>query len=185
MNVKLNRVDYLQVGLTSQNTLKSIDLGPVDKLIAAGAVIGDHTGSVHCFAVKHDSAQVETIFKTLPGPNAKISCVQVVGGISGTSKILVAFGFSIIKGFSRKGKQFFGLELNNLTEPIKHLQLRWPTDIFICGQYIYNHYVLNAEPVSGSSEKSTIIEAKDFYISPSKITGLIVVDDAPNRRLSK
>ncbi len=66
---KLNRIDYTQVGLTSKNSFKVIKTG-IALNIGSGtvaAVVGDHSGSVHCFTLRPDSSNVETIFKTLPG----------------------------------------------------------------------------------------------------------------------
>ncbi|CAG2114680.1 unnamed protein product, partial [Medioppia subpectinata] len=145
MSNKLNRIDYTQVGLTSKNSFKLIKQGVVgadNGTIAA--VVGDHSGSVHCFTLRPDSSNIDTVFKTLPGPNAKISCIEVINSSNsgGSPKILVAFGSSVIRGYNKKGKQFFGLELNNLTEPIKCLKMRWPNEIFISGHYIYNNYVI-------------------------------------------
>ncbi|XP_015790248.1 Bardet-Biedl syndrome 7 protein homolog [Tetranychus urticae] len=178
MDVKLNRVDYLQVGLTSPNTLKVLSPGSSDNHMTIVAVVGDHSGSLCCFSLRHDSTNVSTIFKTLPGPNAKITSVQVVRGSSSSAspKILVAFGSSVIRGYTAKGKQFFGLELNNLTEPIRHLQIKWPADVYICGHFIYNHYVLTSESAEADN-KSSIIQSKNFYVSPGKITGLILIEN--------
>lgn len=69
MESKLNRIDYTQVGLTSKNVLKSIKVNIEDSLEegAIVAVVGDHAGSIHCFALMPDSNNIETIFKTLPG----------------------------------------------------------------------------------------------------------------------
>lgn len=177
MNVQLNRIDYLQVGLTSVNTLKVINIASIDNQLTELAVIGDHTGSIHCFSIKTDSSNVNTIFKTLPAPNAKINSVQIIKSTTSSSpKILVSFGSSIIRGYTYKGKQFFALELNNSTEPIKHLQVRWPNDIFICGKFIYNHYSLSPQ----ANDQHTVIRSKNFYVSPGKITGLILVDNCFN-----
>lgn len=186
MDVKLNRVDYLQVGLTSPNTLKVLSPGSSDNHMTIVAVVGDHSGSLCCFSLRHDSTNVSTIFKTLPGPNAKITSVQVVRGSSSSAspKILVAFGSSVIRGYTAKGKQFFGLELNNLTEPIRHLQIKWPADVYICGHFIYNHYVLTSESAEADN-KSSIIQSKNFYVSPGKITGLILIENNLTKKTGK
>ncbi|RWS26652.1 hypothetical protein B4U80_03066 [Leptotrombidium deliense] len=178
MDSKLNRLDFMQVGLTSKNALSVLDPGYAEDSGEITAVVGDHSGSVHCFQIRENSMETETVFKTLPGPNAKISCIQVVGNVSGSPKIMVAFGSSVIRGLTRKGKQFFGVELNNLTEPIKHFQLRWPNELFVCGNYIFNHYLISDE----SSSKSNVSN-KNFYVSPGKIVDMVVVEDKYRRRI--
>jgi PREDICTED: bardet-biedl syndrome 7 protein-like len=178
MNIKLNRVDYLQVGLTFKNTLKLVNLKSSDK-ITLSAVIGDHNGSVQCFNIKSESVNVETLFKTSPNANSKVTSLQVVLNDTGSPKIIVAFAPSSIKGFNLKGKFFFHLDLNNLTESIEHLQVKWPSNIFIGGQYIYNHYMVNLENLGGGRE--IVVQCKNFYVSPCKITGLIVIQDHFNQ----
>lgn len=117
------------------------------------------------------------------GPNAKISCIEVInsGTSGGSPKILVAFGSAVIRGYSKKGKQFFGLELNNLTEPIKNFKMRWPNELFISGHYIYNNYIISeADSKSGAS-----VMSKNYYVCPEKIIELILIDDKLNRRIGK
>ncbi|CAG2166581.1 unnamed protein product [Oppiella nova] len=181
MSNKLNRIDYTQVGLTSKNSFKLIKQGiasPDNGTIAA--VVGDHSGSVHCFTLRPDSTNIDTIFKTLPGPNAKISCIEVINSSNsgGSPKILVAFGSSVIRGYNKKGKQFFGLELNNLTEPIKSLKMRWPNEIFISGHYIYNNYIIT----ESDSKSGSGVQSKNYYVCPEKINELILIEDKHNRR---
>ncbi|XP_054159812.1 Bardet-Biedl syndrome 7 protein-like [Oppia nitens] len=181
MSNKLNRIDYTQVGLTSRNSFKLIKYGivsPDSGLFAA--VVGDHSGSVHCFTFRPDSANIDTIFKTLPGPNAKISCIEVINSSnpSGSPKILMAMGSSVIRGYTKKGKQFFGLELNNLTEPIKSLKMRWPNEIFITGHYIYNNYIIT----ESDSKSGSAVQSKNYYVCPEKIIDLILIEDKHNRK---
>lgn len=182
METKLHRVDYLQVGLTNKNTLRIIDSVTYEngQIVAVTAVVGDQSGSLHCFGIRSDSSHVETIHQTPPEANSMVNCLEIVGGTTGSSKVLAAMGALNIKGYTRKGKNFFGLELNNLTEPIKHLKLRWPNDIFICGHYVFNHYVINADNSSG--EKGTIVQSKNFYVCPEIITGMLLVDDKTKRK---
>ncbi|XP_015791083.1 Bardet-Biedl syndrome 7 protein-like [Tetranychus urticae] len=185
MNIgaKLNRIDYLQVGLTSQNTLKALSPGSSDNHLTVIAVIGDHSGSIHCFSLRPEpSTLVNTIFRTLPNPNGKVNCLQVARDVIGSPKILIAFGSSMIRGYTGKGKQFFGLQLNNLTEPIKHFQIIWPVDVYICGYYIYNHYVLTPDTWTDGKNSNSSIQSKHFYISPSKITGFIVTFNSVSKR---
>ncbi|RWS16252.1 hypothetical protein B4U79_07615 [Dinothrombium tinctorium] len=136
MNLKLNRVDFTQVGLTSKNALVVLEPGFIESDGDVIAAIGDHSGSVECFSIREQSFNCDTIFKTLPGPNAKISCMQLISSGSGTTKILSSFGSSTIRGFTKSGKQFFGVELNDLTEPIKHFRFRWQNELFVCDRLI-------------------------------------------------
>lgn len=65
---KLNRIDFTQSGLTSRNSFKLIKHGVGQTTNGTyAAVVGDHSGSVHCFTLRADSANIETVFKTLPG----------------------------------------------------------------------------------------------------------------------
>ncbi len=108
---------------------------------------------------------------------------MITGSNSGGSpKILVAFGSSIIRGYTKKGKQFFGLELNNLTEPIKSFKMRWPNQLYIIGQYIYNSYTINSE---GDSRSGSIVQSKNYYVCPEKINELILIEDKHSRKLGK
>ncbi len=100
----------------------------------------------------------------------------------GSPKILVAFGSAIIRGYTKKGKQFFGLELNNLTEPIKSFKMRWPNQIYITGHYIYNNYTINSD---GDSKSSSVVQSKNYYVCPEKINELILIEDKHNRKLGK
>lgn len=93
------RIDYNQIGLTSNNTLKVIDFK--SNILAC---VGDYTGSLHCFLIKSsDFSTAETLFKTLPNVNSKINCVEIVEADTKSPKFLVSFGSSTIRGFNRKG----------------------------------------------------------------------------------
>nr|KAF6400421.1 Bardet-Biedl syndrome 7 [Rousettus aegyptiacus] len=112
MDLNLNRADYLQVGVTSQKTMKLL---PASRHRATQKVVlGDHDGVVTCFGMKKGEAVA--VFKTLPGQ--KIARLEL-GGVLNTpqEKIFVASG-SEIRGFTKRGKQFLSFE-TNLTESIK------------------------------------------------------------------
>lgn len=165
-----NRIDYNQIGLTSANTLKAIDFNS-NVLVC----VGDYTGSVDCFLIKTSDQSTDTLFKTLPNANSKISCVEIVTADTKSPKFLVSFGSSIIRGYNKKGKQFFGLELNNLTEPIKHLKLKWPSELFIASQFIFNHYVISSDDANTS--KSSMVQNRNCYISSGKINCLQLIEE--------
>ena len=167
-----SRIDYNQIGLTSVNTLKAIDFN--SNVLCC---VGDHTGSVDCFVIKNnDLSTPETLFKTLPNANSKISCVEIVGSEAKSPKFIITFGSSVMRGFNKRGKQFFGLELNNLTEPIRHLKLRWPTELFVAGNLIFNHYVITSD-----NNKSSV-QNRNYFISPGKINCVQVIDEKINHK---
>ncbi|XP_022235384.1 Bardet-Biedl syndrome 7 protein homolog, partial [Limulus polyphemus] len=111
MELNLNRVDYLQVGVTSPRTMKLLPAG--EKKSCQKVVVADHQGILQCFGIKR--GDVQNIFKTLPGQ--KVTRLEL-GGAAGTvrDKIFIAAGNNI-RGFNRKGKQFLSFE-TNMTESI-------------------------------------------------------------------
>ncbi|XP_048473512.1 Bardet-Biedl syndrome 7 protein isoform X2 [Rhincodon typus] len=129
MDLNLNRVDYLQV------------------------VIADHDGMVTCFGIKKGEAV--PVFKTLPGH--KVSRLEL-GGAIGTpqEKIFISVG-SEVRGFTKKGKQFLSFE-TNLTEIIRAMYVSG-ADLFLCANYIYNHYC--------------DCKDQDYYLSSDKIDDII------------
>nr|XP_057920584.1 Bardet-Biedl syndrome 7 protein isoform X1 [Doryrhamphus excisus] len=130
MEINLNRVDYIQVGVTSQKTMRLLPaLGKTQKVVVA-----DNDGILTCFGMKKGEAV--PVFKTLPGQ--KISRMDL-GGAAGTpqEKIFVCSG-SQVRGFTKKGKQFLTFD-TNLTESINAMHVSG-ADLFVCASYIYNHY---------------------------------------------
>ncbi|XP_073197133.1 BBSome complex member BBS7 isoform X3 [Lepidochelys kempii] len=132
MELQLARVDYLQVGVTSQKTMKLL---PASRYRAMQkVVIGDHDGVVTCFGIKKGEAM--PVFKTLPGQ--RITRLELGGALNTPQeKIFVATG-SEVRGFTKRGKQFLSFE-TNLTENIKAMHISG-ADLFLCASYIYNHY---------------------------------------------
>nr|KAF6400434.1 Bardet-Biedl syndrome 7 [Rousettus aegyptiacus] len=160
MDLNLNRADYLQVGVTSQKTMKLL---PASRHRATQKVVlGDHDGVVTCFGMKKGEAVA--VFKTLPGQ--KIARLEL-GGVLNTpqEKIFVASG-SEIRGFTKRGKQFLSFE-TNLTESIKAMYVSG-SDLFLSASYIYNHYC----------------DCKDqhYYLSGDRINDVICL---PVERLSR
>ncbi|KAM9329721.1 BBSome complex member BBS7 [Gastrophryne carolinensis] len=151
MELQLNRVDYLQVGVTSQKTMKLLPAS--GRRATQKVVVGDHDGVVTCFGIKKSEAV--PVFKTLPGH--KVSRLDL-GGALGTvqEKIFVASG-SEVRGFTKRGKQFLSFE-TNLTESIRAMHISG-SDLFLCASYIYNHYC----------------DCKDqnYYLSGDKISDVI------------
>ncbi|XP_030781137.1 Bardet-Biedl syndrome 7 protein isoform X2 [Rhinopithecus roxellana] len=160
MDPILNRMDYLQVGVTSQKTMKLL---PASRHRATQkVVIGDHDGVVMCFGMKKGEAGA--VFKTLPGP--KVARLEL-GGVLNTpqEKIFIAAA-SEIRAFTKRGKQFLSFE-TNLTESIKAMHISG-SDLFLSASYIYNHYC----------------DCKDqhYYLSGDKINDVICL---PVERLSR
>ncbi|XP_075472148.1 BBSome complex member BBS7 [Ascaphus truei] len=151
MELQLNRVDYLQVGVTSQKTMRLLPTS--GRRATQKVVVGDQDGVVTCFGIKKGEAMA--IFKTLPGQ--KVSRLELGGALSTVQeKIFVAAG-SEVRAFTKRGKQFLSFE-TNLTENIKAMHISG-SDLFLCASYIYNHYC----------------DCKDqhYYLSGDKISDVI------------
>lgn len=83
-------------------------------------VVTDSTGLVHCFSVKR--GVVETDFKTHlqhNGSAAAVDAVALGGAVGNRDKIFVSSG-STVRGFTRKGKEFFEMR-TNLSESLHHM----------------------------------------------------------------
>ncbi|XP_042902114.1 BBSome complex member BBS7 isoform X2 [Parasteatoda tepidariorum] len=154
MEINLNRVDYLQVGVTSPKSTRL--LPAMEEKGCQRVAVADHYGVVHCFGTK--KGDIQTFFKTLPGP--KIMRLEL-GGAIGTirDKVFVAAGGEV-KGYTRKGKQFLKFD-TNMTEAIKSMHISG-NDLFVCGNFIYNHYY----------------ECQDqsYYLSVDNINDMICLD---------
>uniref|UniRef100_A0A3Q1HM14 Bardet-Biedl syndrome 7 protein homolog n=1 Tax=Anabas testudineus TaxID=64144 RepID=A0A3Q1HM14_ANATE len=150
MEIHLNRVDYMQVGVTSQKTMRL--LPALGKKATQKVAIADHDGILTCFGMKKGEAV--PVFKTLPGQ--KITRMDL-GGAVGTpqEKIFICSG-SQVRGFTKKGKQFLTFEAN-LTETINAMHVSG-ADLFVCASYIYNHYC--------------DCKDQDYYLSGDKINDI-------------
>ncbi|XP_003221848.2 Bardet-Biedl syndrome 7 protein [Anolis carolinensis] len=151
MDLNLNRVDYLQVGVTSQKTMRLLPAS--GRKATQKVVIGDHDGVITCFGIK--KGESVPVFKTLPGE--KIARLELGGALNTLQeKIFVAAG-SEVRGFTKKGKQFLSFN-TNLTENIKAMHISG-SDLFLGASYIYNHYC----------------DCKDqhYYLSGDKINDVI------------
>jgi len=161
MELELDIVDYIQVGITAKDCMKIIPYVDKNKKVSQKIVVGDQKGTLQCFGIKKN--EVNTIFKTLPGsPINKI----VLGGALGTAqdKVFVASN-SEVRGYSKKGKKF--LDFNtNLTESITNLHVNG-SDLLAGGLYLYNHF-------------SDCVD-QGYYFSPDKINDLICVPSSRNQ----
>ncbi|XP_024919046.1 BBSome complex member BBS7 isoform X2 [Cynoglossus semilaevis] len=162
MELNLNRVDYIQVGVTSQKTMRL--LPAQGRKTTQKVAIADHDGILTCFGIKKGEAV--PVFKTLPGQ--KIIRMDLGGAVgSPQEKIFVCSG-SQVRGFTKKGKQFLTFEAN-LTENINAMHVSG-ADLFVCASYIYNHYC----------------DCKDqnYYLSGDKINDITCVSSENLTRLS-
>ncbi|XP_048827150.1 Bardet-Biedl syndrome 7 protein [Brienomyrus brachyistius] len=160
MELNLNRVDYLQVGVTSQKTMKL--LPTAGRRGTQKVVVADHDGVITCFGMKKGEAV--PVFKTLPGQ--RVSRLEL-GGALGTpqEKIFVAAG-SAVRGYTKKGKQFLSFEAN-LAESINAMHVAG-ADLFVCASYIYNHYC--------------DCKDQDYYLSGDKINDIVCLPaESPGR----
>ncbi|KAI1883698.1 hypothetical protein AGOR_G00234230 [Albula goreensis] len=151
MELNLNRVDYMQVGVTSQKTMRL--LPAIGRKATQKVAVADQDGVITCFGMKKGEAV--PVFKTLPGQ--KITRLDL-GGALGTpqEKIFVAAG-SEVRGYTKKGKQFLSFEAN-LAESIKAMYVSG-ADLFVCASYIYNHYC--------------DCKDQDYYLSGDKINDIV------------
>ncbi|XP_062380386.1 Bardet-Biedl syndrome 7 protein [Sardina pilchardus] len=151
MEINLNHVDYVQVGVTSQKTMRL--LPAIGRKATQKVAVADHDGVLTCFGMKKGEAV--PVFKTLP--SQKISRLEL-GGAQGTpqEKIFVSCG-SEVRGFTKKGKQFLSFEAN-LTETINAMHVSG-ADLFVCASYIYNHYL--------------DCKDQDYYLSGDKINDIV------------
>ncbi|XP_061541807.1 Bardet-Biedl syndrome 7 protein isoform X2 [Phycodurus eques] len=151
MEINLNRVDYIQVGVTSQKTMRLLPV--LGKKATQKVAVADQDGILTCFGMKKGEAV--PVFKTLPGQ--KISRMDL-GGVAGTpqEKIFVCSG-SQVRGFTKKGKQFLTFDAN-LTESINAMHVTG-ADLFVCASYIYNHYC--------------DCKDQDYFLSGDKINDIV------------
>ncbi|XP_064637282.1 Bardet-Biedl syndrome 7 protein homolog isoform X2 [Lineus longissimus] len=134
MELNLSRVDYVQVGITSQKSMRLLPSGGKKDALQKVAVC-DQNGVLQCFGMKRSETQ--HVFKTLPSTN-KLTRMELGGPVGQPrEKIFVACG-SEVRGYTRRGKQFLGFD-TNLTENINSMHVEG-SDLFTCGSYIFNHY---------------------------------------------
>lgn len=132
MELQLNRVDYMQAGITSANCLRLV---PLAKKEATNKVaVADNSGTVHVFGMK--KREIQTVFKSLPG--LAVSRLQLGGPLGQLKDRIFVSSGSVVRGYSKKGKQF--LDFNtNITESIKNMYVEG-ADLVLSGDYIYHHY---------------------------------------------
>jgi len=155
--LNLNRVDYLQVGVTANQCMTVVPtVGSSSKPATQKISVGDYEGVVTCFSMKKHAPTVA--YKTLPVGNKILR--MSLGGREGASieKIFVCSGNEVY-GYNKKGKKFFEFD-SNLTEPIKCMYVD-NLDLYLCGKYICNHY-------------HDCVDT-NYYLSPDLVNDIVVL----------
>uniref|UniRef100_A0A0N5A236 Bardet-Biedl syndrome 7 protein homolog n=1 Tax=Parastrongyloides trichosuri TaxID=131310 RepID=A0A0N5A236_PARTI len=142
MNLNLSRIDILQVGITSKNCLKIISQIDEDKKgkkkkkqkNLVKIVIGSQDGILNC--IENKDSDINILFKTLPGP--PITCVKLGGAISSVQDRIFVSIDNFVKGYTKKGKQFFSYECN-FTEPISGMYV-YGVDLLVSSKNVLAHY---------------------------------------------
>ena len=153
--LNLNRVDYTQVGVTTNQALQVLPASATNKGIPQKIVIGDFDGVVTCLGIKKHLPQI--IFKTLPGN--KISSVKLGGESAPNNEKIFAAAQNDVKGYSKKGKQFLTFT-SNIAEPIESIHVEG-LDLYLCGNYIFNQYY--------------DCQDKNYFLSPDKVNDMSVL----------
>lgn len=133
MELDLNKIDYVQIGITGPYSLALLPVADGEKQ-KQKVVIASIDGHLITFSVKKNDINVH--FKTLVGPS--IASIRL-GGSPGAvqDKIFVA-SENRVAGFSKKGKQFLAFE-TNMTESIKCMFVSG-SDLMVCGNHVFNQY---------------------------------------------
>ncbi|VDK49346.1 unnamed protein product [Anisakis simplex] len=138
MDITLTRVDYAQIGTASRGCMRVIAADKEDKKKKTKTldkiVCGSHTGVVLCFVRKNSETQM--LFKTMTGP--RIDCLRLGGALGTVQDKIFVSSENCVKGYSKKGKQFFSFE-TNMAEPISSMYI-YGVDMFLCGRLSFNHY---------------------------------------------
>ncbi len=152
MDLQLLRADLLQVDVISaSNTLKLL---PPGKKKRQKLVVGDDSGTVHCYEFTKGEPQLIFASKTFERPVSSVS----VGGISSRRDKIFASCDQKIVGISKKGKELFDLH-STLTEPIISIAAD-ESKIWSSCDYVHNTYD-NGKDV-------------DYYMAPDKINDSVV-----------
>ncbi|CBN79191.1 Bardet-Biedl syndrome protein 7 [Ectocarpus siliculosus] len=146
--VPLALVDLAQVSTVSHKG--TLGLLPPGKKGRQKFVVGDDSGTVHCFEMKRGEAQTVFSFRFADsyessgsgsaGTGSMITAVVMggtTGGSGGGDRIFATQGSSIV-GLSRKGKDFFKMA-SPLSETIHHMAVQndriWTGCDYICSAY--------------------------------------------------
>ncbi|XP_066926836.1 Bardet-Biedl syndrome 7 protein homolog [Clytia hemisphaerica] len=159
--LNLSRVDYLQVGVTSNKCMSVIPTagGSSSKPTTQRIVVGDYEGVVTCFNIKKHVPNIS--FKTLPLNNKILRLCMGARAGPLMEKVYVCSGNEVY-GFNKKGKGFLKFD-SNLTESIQTMYAD-NLDLYLCGKYICNHY-------------HDCIDS-NYYLSPDLINDIVVLPES-------
>mmetsp|Transcript_40095 Transcript_40095/g.99095 ORF Transcript_40095/g.99095 Transcript_40095/m.99095 type:complete len:815 (-) Transcript_40095:119-2563(-) len=133
MDLSLTRIDLLNADTTKRGCLCVLPLGKKNPGKTQKIVIGDQSGTVHCFGMK--KGDVSSVFKV--SMERPVSRVELGGMLDDRDKIFVAGG-QMVKAWSRKGREF--LKFNtNLSEEITSMHVL-NDDIYTGGEFMYNQF---------------------------------------------
>uniref|UniRef100_UPI00359011B8 Bardet-Biedl syndrome 7 protein n=1 Tax=Myxine glutinosa TaxID=7769 RepID=UPI00359011B8 len=153
MDVTLNRVDHLQVGVTSQKCMRLMPA--LGRKATQKIAVADQNGILTCFGIR--KGESVPVFKTLPGPG--INRLDLSGVPSTTQEKIFIASASEVRGYTKKGKQFLSFE-TNLAESITAMHVSG-SDLFLCSNYVFNHY--------------TDCVDQNYFLAPDKINDVICV----------
>mmetsp|Transcript_18765 Transcript_18765/g.40356 ORF Transcript_18765/g.40356 Transcript_18765/m.40356 type:complete len:735 (+) Transcript_18765:308-2512(+) len=147
MELELYRHDLVQTSSSARNTLAVLPQGEEKK--TQKVAVGDLAGVIQCFSIK--KGEIAMAFKTLPS-SQKITSLSTGKGRGQKDRLFIGAG-DHIKGYSRKGKEFFKFN-TQLTEALRKVHV-FEKNIWLAAEYVHNHY----------------IEGKDkaFYLCPDRI----------------
>ncbi|CAD5213465.1 unnamed protein product [Bursaphelenchus okinawaensis] len=143
VNVKLQRVDYAQVGTTSRGCMRIIHAdksgSSTPKKKSGGQskyriVVGANSGVLLSLERKTDETKI--IFKTNPGP--PITFVRLGGALQTIQDKIFAASGETVRGYSKKGKQFLSFE-SNMAEMISAMYV-YGVDLFLAGRNTVYQY---------------------------------------------
>ncbi|KAL3901262.1 MAG: hypothetical protein SGPRY_012307, partial [Prymnesium sp.] len=123
----------------SSTCRKTMRLIPTGKRRQQKVVVGDDTGSILCFTMKH--SEVEQLYK-LPPTGREVSRIEFGGVGDERDKIFWASG-STVHAMTKKGKEFLQFNTNS-TETIRSLYAG-DDDLHTAGEYIYSQFVSLAD----------------------------------------
>lgn len=115
MELDLNKIDYVQIGLTGPNSMALLP-APEGERQKQRAAIASQEGHIVVFSLKKNEVQVH--FKTLVGPT--ISAIKLGGTVNTIPDKIFVASENRVYGFNKKGKQFLAFD-TNMTENIKRL----------------------------------------------------------------
>ena len=177
MSVPLNliRQDILKVGPISSSSCLVALIGTTTTP-ASGAsqkqanekdrtriVVGDDSGELHCFSLRR--GVVETDFKfRLPLADGPVRALAL-GGVEGVRDKVFVSAEGVVRGLSKKGKEFFTLT-TNLAEPLQSLKI---VDVHLlgAGEFVFNHFIDG--------------EDKNFVMCPDKVSCLAITNPIRTR----